>query len=284
MKTDIFGADYKSGHVALNRDQQDVFNLAVGKMLNELSFKHQSAMLVEEPTGTGKTFLLNSIICFCEINNIPYISMAYTRMASLQLKGARTVYSRFKMPWSKDGRFVSYLMNGSQAADDLFRANIILWDQVTSCHKGMIAEVDIVLQRLMQNQRTFGGKVVVMTGDYRECMPIGESGKEGIENCIKYATGIWPYLEQISFTENMRCKFQSDFDYINSVGMGREENVAMPEKSQANNNRELVEATYGRPVPRLSVDDVNNKAILTLTNATGKTMNRLCVNMMQGHC
>lgn len=71
--------------------------------------------------------------------------MVYPRMASLQLRDERTVYSRFKMPWRKDVRFVSYLMNGSQAANDLYNARIILWDQVISSHKGVIAEVDIVL-------------------------------------------------------------------------------------------------------------------------------------------
>lgn len=228
--------------------------------------------------------MLNALIYFCEINNIPYISMTYTRMASLQLKGGRTVYSRFKMPWSRDGRFVSYLIKGSKAANDLYDAQIIFWDQVTSCHKGMIAEVDIVLQRLMQNERPFGGKVMLLSGDFRECLPIVEGeGKDGVENCIKYANHVWPYLQHLSFSQNIRFRFQTDFDFINSVGIGRDDGVPLPEKCQANNNRELVEATYGKPVPRLSVQDANNKIILTLTNSTEKSMNRLCLNMMQGN-
>lgn len=283
MKNGYYGPTYISNHVSLNRDQQDVFNLVVPTILQPRNAEYTS-MMIEGATGTGKTFLLNTLISFCEINNLPYISMAYTRMASLQLRGARTVYSRFKMPWSKDGRFVSYLMNGSQAATELYDAQIIIWDQVTSCHKGMIAEVDIVLQRLMKCQRPFGGKVVLLAGDFRECLPIVEGeGKDGVENCIKYASGIWPHLKHICFTKNMRFKFQHDFDYVNSVGIGREDHVAMPEKCQVNNNRDLIEATFGRPVPRMSVNDANNKIILTLTNVTEKTMNRQCLNTMNGY-
>lgn len=52
MYPNYFGANYKSNHVSLNKDQQTVFNLVVNTL-------HQpddsnNSIFVEGPTGTGE--------------------------------------------------------------------------------------------------------------------------------------------------------------------------------------------------------------------------------------
>lgn len=53
MFPNYFGANYKSNHVALSKDQQDVFNIVVATLVQP-QINPNTSIFVEGPTGTGK--------------------------------------------------------------------------------------------------------------------------------------------------------------------------------------------------------------------------------------
>ena len=49
---------------------------------------------------------------------------------------------------------------------------MIIWDESPMISKTAMASVDRLLQNLMSNTKCFGGKVMVFSGDFRQCLPI----------------------------------------------------------------------------------------------------------------
>lgn len=267
----------------LNADQKAIFDLVLS-LLNHPTSGTGRAFFITGSAGTGKTFVLNAVLGHCQFANIPFTAVAYTRMGACLLKEGRTVYSRFKMPWRNDGDFVSHVTDGSQAAADLYESQVIVWDQAPSCHKGMLTEVDQLLQRLMNNSHPFGGKIMLLAGDFRETLPIskGASEQETVFNTILYAKSVWSYVKQLELTQNMRFKRDGDFEWVRDVGSGAIQCVDMPINCHVETESQLIDWVFGCPVKPLDPHAAQSKIILTMTNANTKSFNRACLERMPG--
>ena len=51
-------------------------------------------------------------------------------------------------------------------------AKLIIWDEALMAKKYAIEAVDRTLQDIMGNKEPFGGKVVVLGGDFRQVLPV----------------------------------------------------------------------------------------------------------------
>jgi hypothetical protein len=100
--------------------------------------------------------------------------MASSGIAALLLEGIYTAHSRFKiLVAGLCGSFACYVpLNSPQAA--LIRAAcLIVWDEARMAHKHVFEVVNRTLQHVMGvvdpalKDMFFGGKVVVMGGDFR---------------------------------------------------------------------------------------------------------------------
>ena len=51
-------------------------------------------------------------------------------------------------------------------------ADLVLWDEGPMAHKHCYSAVDRTLRDLCGVDKLFGGKVVVVGGDFRQCLPV----------------------------------------------------------------------------------------------------------------
>ena len=86
-------------------DQRNIFDL----ILNRLERKQQFLMSIIGQTGTGKSYLLNSIIQLATNRSIPSIRLAPTGSAAY-LIGGRTIHNFFQL----DYQCKSYLEKGTK--------------------------------------------------------------------------------------------------------------------------------------------------------------------------
>jgi ATP-dependent DNA helicase PIF1 len=100
--------------------------------------------------------------------------MASFGITALLLEGDYIAHSRFKIPVAGlSGSSTCYVpLNSPQAA--LIRASrLIVWDEAPMAHKHVFEAVNCTLQHVMGvvdlalKDMFFGGKVVVMGGDFR---------------------------------------------------------------------------------------------------------------------
>ena len=51
-------------------------------------------------------------------------------------------------------------------------AKLLLIDETTMLHRFQIEALDWSLQDIMNNQSSFGGKIIILAGDFRQCLPV----------------------------------------------------------------------------------------------------------------
>jgi len=112
--------------------------------------------------------------------------MASSGIAALPLEGGCIAHSGFKiLIIGLCGSSVCYVpLNSPQPA--LIRAAcLIVWDEAPMAHKHVFEAVNRTLQHVMGvvdlavKDMLFGGKVVVMGGDFRQILPMVPRGRRG---------------------------------------------------------------------------------------------------------
>nr|XP_016505918.1 PREDICTED: uncharacterized protein LOC107823742 [Nicotiana tabacum]XP_016505919.1 PREDICTED: uncharacterized protein LOC107823742 [Nicotiana tabacum]XP_016505920.1 PREDICTED: uncharacterized protein LOC107823742 [Nicotiana tabacum]XP_016505921.1 PREDICTED: uncharacterized protein LOC107823742 [Nicotiana tabacum]XP_016505922.1 PREDICTED: uncharacterized protein LOC107823742 [Nicotiana tabacum]XP_016505923.1 PREDICTED: uncharacterized protein LOC107823742 [Nicotiana tabacum]XP_016505924.1 PR len=90
--------------------------------------------------------------------------------------------------------------------------------------KKIIETFDLLLKDLLNNNVLFGGTVVVFGGDFKQTLPVVRNGKKKdfIHESLLYYD-IWPRLEKLQLSENMRAKTDPVFcEYLMRIGNGKE--------------------------------------------------------------
>jgi hypothetical protein len=141
--------------------------------------------------------------------------MAFFGIAALLLEGGCTAHSRFKIPVAGlCGSFACYVpLNSPQAA--LIRATrLIVWDEAPMAHKHVFEAVNRTLQHVMGvvdpalKDMFFGGKVIVMGGDFRQILLVVPRGTRGqiVDANLKRSTVLWHHVKVRQLHENMRVQ------------------------------------------------------------------------------
>ncbi|PCH43539.1 hypothetical protein WOLCODRAFT_47437, partial [Wolfiporia cocos MD-104 SS10] len=55
-------------------------------------------------------------------------------------------------------------------------AAVIVWDEAPMANRKVLHCVDKICRRIMQNDLPFGGKVVILLGDFRQTCPVIRHG------------------------------------------------------------------------------------------------------------
>jgi ATP-dependent DNA helicase PIF1 len=120
-------------------------------------------------------------------------------MTASLLDGGRTSHNRFQLPIPILDNSTSSITPNSESAHLLRSASIIVWDEATTAHKFSFQCVDRLLKDLAVNpedkQRSFGGKIFLLCGDFRQTLPVVKKGRaiDIIQACIKRSY-LWPFF------------------------------------------------------------------------------------------
>ncbi|CAN1189511.1 ATP-dependent DNA helicase PIF1 [Linum perenne] len=139
--------------------------------------------------GTGKTFLYNCII---------------SRVRS-------TAHSRFKIPLEIDNLSTCMVKKGSEVAELLKSATLIVWDEAPMIHRLAFEAVDRTMCDIMnmplsgENYLPFGGKVVLLGGDFRQFLPVVPNGSRADNiNASLPRSYLWTFCTLLHLKINMR--------------------------------------------------------------------------------
>lgn len=91
-------------------------------------------------------------------------------------------------------------------------------------NKESIEALDALLKDITDNDTLFGGKVVVLVGDFRQVSPVIPKGsREDCLNASLVRSYIWPMLTKIKLKQNMCARTDPAFSaYILRIGNGLE--------------------------------------------------------------
>lgn len=126
--------------------------------------------------GTGKTFILKSFIKYLNKFKVSAGITASTGIAATHING-QTIHSWVGMGikdqmTSKDMHF---LLLNKALRKKLEKTKVLIIDEISMLHQKQLNLVDQILQYANDNLLPFGGKQVVLCGDFFQLPPIGNS-------------------------------------------------------------------------------------------------------------
>jgi len=101
------------------------------------------------------------------------------------------------------------LSRGSVLAEKIKQAALIIWDEAPMMSQYTFKAVDRTLRDIMQQPRhPFGGKVFVLGGDFRQCLPVVHRGTltEVVSNSLN-KIDFWDQVPILRLHMNMRVEF-----------------------------------------------------------------------------
>ncbi|PLW28544.1 hypothetical protein PCASD_18168 [Puccinia coronata f. sp. avenae] len=152
----------------LNKGQGQVFTVLEACLDNG----SHCLKFIDGPAGTGKTFLLNTIIAMCKSRGMTPVVVASSGVAAMLLKEGTTAHSGLRIPVSIHNDSTCSWSPRSALAAVLSNAAVLIWDEISMSHRHCLEAVDRSLQELRNNNSPFGGLNVILGGDFRQTLPV----------------------------------------------------------------------------------------------------------------
>ncbi|CDF39890.1 ATP dependant DNA helicase [Chondrus crispus] len=268
------------------------------------SMPTQSSRLffLDAPGGTGKTFVLSAIQDFLRSRPKQVIAVAISAVAAVLLDGGRTAHSVFKISIPVSAESTYSFSTNSDTGRTLQQVDLIIWDEIVMCYRNCIETVDRSLRDLMQADRPFGGKFLVLAGDFRRILPVVPGGSRGqiVSACVK-SSPLYRECRFLCLTENMRLTAlqgdpAADVEALNfpqfllSVGEGRlqcdqrPEWISLPQSVAFEHTiRNLcLKVFHGIRDNHADPTWLTKRVILTTKNRPLEQVNEVIGNMMPG--
>ncbi|KAI5429260.1 hypothetical protein KIW84_034037 [Lathyrus oleraceus] len=115
---------------------------------------------------------------------------ASSGIAATLLPGGRATHSRFKIPIDIQTSSICGIQKQKDLANLIRVVAAIIWDEAPMTNKFFLEALDRSLQDICSNNAPFGGKVLIMGGDFRQVLPFVR--KEFAEFLIRIGDGVEP--------------------------------------------------------------------------------------------
>ncbi|MCH79884.1 ATP-dependent DNA helicase PIF1 [Trifolium medium] len=214
--------------LSYNRDELGVLHASLVQQLTEEQHsvyqKIMTSVLSESGEfyflygygGTGKTFLWKTLSAALRSQGKIVLNVASSGIASLLLPNGKTAHSTFCIPLEINEKSTCNITQGSVRANLLRAASLIIWDEAPMISRYCFEAFDRTMKDLMSKvdksnkTKPFGGKVVVLGGDFRQILPVVRKGSRGdIVNRTISSSKLWMHCNILKLTKNMRLKSDS---------------------------------------------------------------------------
>ncbi|KAF8106781.1 hypothetical protein N665_0133s0019 [Sinapis alba] len=156
--------------------------------------------------GIGKTFLWKLISAAIRSKGDIVLNVASSGIVSLLLPGGRTAHSRFGIPLSPDEFSSCTMSHGSDQANLVKGALLIIWDETPMMSKYCFEALDRSMSDIIgkHKTKTFGGKVVVFGGNSCQVLPvINGACRAEIVLAALNSLYLWEHCKSLQLTKNM---------------------------------------------------------------------------------
>ncbi|XP_024011354.1 ATP-dependent DNA helicase PIF7-like [Eutrema salsugineum] len=257
--------------------------------------------------GTGKTFLWRFLSTTIRSRGKIVINTASSGIAALLLEGGRTAHLRFGIPINPDDFTQCNMPPGSDLANLMKRADLIVWDEAPMMSKYSFKNLDRSLNDIIRLpvRKPFGGKVVFFGGDFRQILPvIPHTGRSETVMATINSSALWDDCTVLQLTKNMRllgglsdvaaAELKAFSEWILAVGDGKVNtpnddvvDIDTPEdlliKDCGDPMKTIVKEVYGNLISSQHAEDFyQHRAILSPTNEDVDQINDYMFSLLPG--
>ncbi|XP_026463605.1 uncharacterized protein LOC113380822 [Ctenocephalides felis] len=193
----------------LNCQQKEVYDT----LMKAIDDENGGLYFLDAPGGTGKTFLMSLVLASVRARSNIAVAVASSGIAATLLEGCRTAHSAFKLPLNLQTieEPTCNIAKHSAMAKVLAVSKIIIWDECTMAHKRALEALNRTLKDLRNDSRCFGGAMILLSGDFRQILPVipRSTAADEINACLK-SSNLWRYVKKLQLTTNMRVTLLND--------------------------------------------------------------------------
>ena len=288
----------------MTTEQRAIFDV----VMEHIEGRRPVQIFIDARGGCGKTFTLEGILAAArtsEPGGAVALAMATTGLAANLLPLGRTFHSRMKVGLNPTEEGCFAISAQSALARLICMARLLIIDEATLLDRRNLEKLERTLRDLTGSSEPWGGKIVILCGDFRQCLPIipRASRASTVAHCLNRSY-LWKDFRLMSLTKNMRVMADSeDTDLANfdswavslgdgsspTVGDAKEEKVKLP----SNHCLEVEEDQYGKGMEvfcdkiypnlatRFNEDDYfQDRAILAPTNQKRDAINEYLMSKL----
>ncbi|KAH0672296.1 hypothetical protein KY284_023383 [Solanum tuberosum] len=212
------------------------------------------------------------------------------------LPGGRTTHSRFGIPLQANETTMTNMSKQGRGAKLMRQAKVIIWDEAPMAKRHTSEIVDRSFRDIMDSDIPFGGKVMILGGDFRQVLPVlPKSTRAEMINANLVKSYSWPLMEKIKLSTNMRARADTTFsDFLLRIGNGEETTIhdnliALSEQMtvQLSWNSNPEESLVTKIFPSLQqnyrfADYITERAILASRNEFVDNLNEMMIGKFPG--
>ncbi|TKR58437.1 hypothetical protein L596_029881 [Steinernema carpocapsae] len=167
-------------------------------------------------------------------------------------------------------------------------ASLIIVDEASMVSRKVLEAMDRKLREIMRNDVPFGGKIILLGGDFRQVLPVKRFASKGelIDFCLK-SCDLWPLFKTHSLLQNMRVRpDQIQFkDWLLNLGDNKlfqfeEDKIVVPNDFLCRNS--LAQEVFGECIANDDIDEFGKRAILASKNERANEINMEVLSLLPG--
>lgn len=217
--------------------------------------------------------------------------LAFTGIAAALMEKGQTIHSKFRLKIPSDESCVSKVDAASEEAHILRDTDVFIIDECSQVDKFMLRAIDRCLRDLtgVRDVR-FGGKCIILAGDYRQCLPVVKKPSNHRPEIIilKADRQMWQSFERHSLVSNVRADLNANAfkEWCMSIGNG--DMLRLPNTSlirlpdQVICENDLINSVFGEGSITVESLITTNRAILCPTNQDSLEINELILDRLEG--
>ncbi|GIQ82224.1 DNA helicase [Kipferlia bialata] len=175
---------------------------------------------VDGPGGSGKTYLLKTLIHYIRSQGDIVLVSAPAGIAASLLPGGLTNHAMYKIPireFDYDNSDINMFRNEATATllkDP--RVRLLILDEAANIHSTDLEAINVAMQRARGNKMPFGGVVVVFSGDFRQILPVVKTRDKAtaLSACVFNLKWWEPQVKPLSLLGNMRVRGVQNAEFI----------------------------------------------------------------------
>ena len=285
--------------VQMNDEQR----LIVETVTESVRQKSGQMFAIDASGGTGKTYVLRTIIHKLRLENKVILATAASGIAATLLPKGTTFHSRTKCPLILFDDSVCCICEKDENAELIRMTDAMIVDEVSMMDRRALEAADRTFRWLRKTEKPFGGITMIFSGDWRQILTVVIHGTrmDVVSRSLK-SSYIWKNVHIFRLQENMRVKnsigqekdLKEQFaNYLLDLGEGKIPNV--PEEGEfaieINETLALENDTIA-DITNWVYDDMNNhfqnhewlreRVILSSTNAEIDMVNEYMTRRFPG--
>ncbi|XP_044012567.1 uncharacterized protein LOC122855319 [Aphidius gifuensis] len=242
---------------------------------------------VDGPGGSGKTFIYTTLYHLLKSKGKKICTMSFTGVSAILLPNGQTVHHSFGLPVPLFADSTSHIKIQSQEAQIMKEYDLIIWDEGPMAPRYCMEVGDKTYKYFMDNDLPFGGKVMLIGGDFRQLLPVkmNATRTELVNLSIKFSH-LWKHFSVLSLTENMRTlPEETEFaKYLLDLGDGilndNNSNILAPERCVAKRTDDIVEVMFKELLDNRRYDELTTVAVLSARNVDVDEINNRVVELL----